>query len=98
MKLNAFSEPRPSRLYLIPTNWLSRRRKATASTLSDDDPAEGWTVLRHFYGLDYTVEPRNGSIYDFYLNANELRELSSLRLVCNASMCTPGENQGIHRL
>lgn len=72
--------------------------------LPDDDPTAVWTMLRYLYSLEYTIEPRNDYEY-FYLGGsvpnpdhNKLRQLSSLHLVCNASMYTLGDKYGIQGL
>ncbi|CAD6591088.1 MAG: hypothetical protein ASARMPREDX12_004920 [Alectoria sarmentosa] len=69
--------------------------------LPDDDPTAVWTMLRYLYSLDYTIEPRNNYVYDLSedpvptTHDNELRQLSSLQLVCNASMYGMGDKYGI---
>lgn len=72
--------------------------------LPDDDPTAVWTMLCYLYSLDYTIEPRNNYVYDLSedpvptVHDNKLRQLSSLQLVCNASMYGMGDKYGIHGL
>ena len=72
--------------------------------LPDDDPINVEAMLQYLYSLDYDVETRSDIIVTLSdgsnstLDPNRLRELSSLQLVCNASLYSMGEKYGINGL
>ena len=86
------------------TQMVQQESETRCIDLPDDDPTAVWTMLRYLYSLDYTIEPRNNYVYDLSedpvptVHDNELRQLSSLQLVCNASMYGMGDKYGIHGL